>query len=243
MIAFFKLTLFIPLYNALAFLSTIVPRNDIGLAIVFLTLVVKIALSPLQHKASKTQSKMKVIEPELVKIKQNEDKEEQAKQIMELYKHHGINPFTSILLLFIQIPIIISLFYVFKSGFQLNLDILYPFVPKPTNINTLFLGLLDIHQKSYILAILVGLTQFVQMKLAIPPLPKDSGKEKSLSGDFARSMNLQMRYVMPAMIVFIAASLPSAISIYWITSNLFAVVHELMVRKISLKTALVSSKS
>ncbi len=230
MIYFFKITLFIPFYNALALLSSIVPKNDIGLAIVLLTLIVKVILSPLQHKASKTQSKMKVIEPELAKIKENKNKEEQAKQIMELYRNHGVNPFTSILLLFIQIPIIITLFYVFKNGFQLNLDILYSFVPKPENINTLFLGLLDIHEKSYVLAVLVGLTQFIQMKLAIPPLPKLT-KEKSLSNDFARSMNLQMRYVMPLMIVFIAASLPSAISIYWITSNIFAIGHELIVRR------------
>lgn len=238
MIAFFKLTLFIPFYNALAFFSTIVPRNDIGLAIVLLTLLVKVALSPLQHKASKTQSKMKVIEPELAKIKQNKDKEEQAKQIMDLYKSHGVNPFTSILLLFIQIPIIITLFYVFKNGFQLNLDILYSFVPKPENINTLFLGVLDIHQRSYILAILVGLTQFFQMKLAIPPLPAKTN-DRSLSGDFARSMNLQMRYVMPVVIVFISASLPAAISIYWITSNLFAIGHELVVKKLSSRVVVV----
>lgn len=229
MIGFFKTTLYIPLYNALAFLVGVVPGHDIGFAIVLLTLGVKVALSPLQHKASKTQSVMKVLEPELAEIKKNSNKEEQAKQIMNLYREHGINPFTSIALLFIQIPIVITLFYVFRNGFELNLDILYPFIPNPTDVNTMFLGVIDIHERSYILAVLVGITQFIQMRLALPPLPPKS--DSTLSADFARSMNIQMRYIMPVVIIFIAATLPAAISIYWITSNVFAIGHELIVRR------------
>ncbi len=236
MITFFKHTLYIPLYNALAFLASLMPGNDIGLAIVVLTLGVKVLLSPLQHKASKTQVVMKKIEPELAKIKEITNKEEQAKQVMELYRTHGINPFSSILLLFLQIPIIITLFYVFKNGFELNLGLLYSFTPQPETINTMFLGLVDIHERNYILAILVGITQFAQMRLAIPPLPpEDKTKAKTFASDFARSMNIQMRYIMPVMTLVIAATLPAAISIYWITSNIFAIGHELLVRRLLVK--------
>lgn len=233
MITFFKHTLYIPLYNALAFLASLVPANDIGIAIIALTLGVKVILSPLQHKASKTQSVMKKLEPDLVKIKKITNKEEQAKKVMELYRAHGINPFSSILLLFLQIPIIITLFYVFKNGFELNLGLLYSFTSQPETINTMFLGLIDIHDRNYILAILVGVTQFVQMYLAIPPLPpEDVTKEKTFASDFARSMNIQMRYIMPMVTLIIAATLPAAISLYWITSNVFAIGHELFVRRL-----------
>jgi len=235
MISFFKLTLYIPLYNLLVFLASVMPKNDIGLAIVVLTLGVKTALFPLQHKASKTQSKMKTIEPELSKIKENKNKEEQAKQMMELYKEHGINPFSSILLLFIQIPIIMALYFVFLKGFSLNLDILYTFTPKPATTNSIFLGLVDIHTKSYLFALLVGVTQFFQIRLAMPAVTPNPDSKGTFGADFQKSMNVQMRYVMPVIIMFVSASLPVAVSIYWITSNVFSICHELFVKRLLVK--------
>ncbi|MEX0918934.1 MAG: YidC/Oxa1 family membrane protein insertase [Candidatus Paceibacterota bacterium] len=235
MVALFNLILFNPLYNALVFITDIIPGNNIGVAIIILTIIVKIILFPLYHKSVKTQSKIKEIEPELksLKNKYNDDKQEQAKQIMELYRHHGINPFVSIVLLFIQLPIFIALFYVFFRGFELNLDILYSFIPPPAVINTELFGLLDIAEKSFILALLVGGAQFIQMKFSLPPLPPidRNKKERSIKDDFARSFNIQMRYIMPIIIVFIASSLPAAVGLYWLTSNLFAIGHELLVKR------------
>lgn len=231
----FNTILFNPLYNALVLITDVLPGNDIGLAIVILTIIVKIILFPLYHQSTKTQSKIKLIEPKLKELKEkyNEDKQEQAKQIMELYREHGINPFSSIFLLIIQLPIVLALFSVFFRGFELNLDILYSFVPEPAAINTELLGLVDIAEKSIILALLVGISQFIQMRLALPPLPKPDKKSKqpSFKDDFARSMNLQMRYVMPVVIIFIASTFPAAIAVYWLTSNLFAIGHELIVKR------------
>lgn len=239
----FNIILVAPLYNTLVFLANIVPGHDIGLAIIILTVLVKMILFPLYHKSTKAQSQIKLIEPELrdLKEKYKDDKQEQAKQIMELYRKHGINPLTSIGLLFIQLPIILALFFVFSRGFDLHLDVLYPFISSPEVVNTTLLGLIDITQKSLLLAFLVGITQFIQMRLALPVLPKVSNtKESSFKDDLAKSMNLQMRYVMPVIMVFIAHTFPAAISVYWITSNLFAIFHELVVKKKALKFGLIN---
>lgn len=229
----FDTLLFNPLYNALVFLTDVIPGNNLALAVIVLTLIVKLVLFPLYHKSSKTQSKMKEIESELKEIKEKnkDDRQKQAELMMALYKEHGINPFSSFLLLFIQLPIILALFFVFSKGFDLNLDILYPFVSAPEEVNMMFLGWLDVHDKSWILAFFVGLTQFFQMNLALPPLGPKQSKEIDFKADLMRNMQLQMKYVMPVVIIFIAATFPAVISIYWLTSNIFAIGHELIIKK------------
>jgi YidC/Oxa1 family membrane protein insertase len=230
----FNTFLFNPLYNALVFLTAIMPGNSVGLAIIFLTILVKILIFPLYHHSTKTQKKMKEIDPELKKIKKDYiDKQEQAKKIMELYKTHGLNPFSGIFVLFIQLPIILALFYVFYRGFELNLDVLYSFNKIPDNINYIFLGFINITEKSFWIGLLVGLSQFFQMRFSLPPTPKGDKPfgQGSLKEDMAKSMNMQMRYVMPFIFIFFASKLPAAVGLYWITSNLFSIGHELLIKR------------
>ncbi|OHA60124.1 MAG: hypothetical protein A2589_00385 [Candidatus Vogelbacteria bacterium RIFOXYD1_FULL_46_19] len=234
MIGFFNIILFQPLYNALVWLSGVMPGHSIALAIIALTVIIKTLLTPLYHKSSKTQRKLKEIEPELSKLKEQhkDDKQLQAQKMMELYREHGINPLTGFMVLLIQLPIILALFYVFSKGFELNLDILYPFVSSPEVVDRTVFGWILLTEKSYWLALLVGLTQYVQIRLTLPPLPQRLPKSDtpSFKEDLARSMNMQMRYVMPVIITVIASQFPSAIALYWLTGNLFAIGHELIVR-------------
>lgn len=229
----FNILLFDPLYNALVFITEIIPGHNVAIAIIVLTIIVKLLLFPFYHKSTKAQVKIKELEPSLKKIKDqySDNKQEQAKLTMELYREHGINPLTSFALLFIQLPIVLALFWVFSRGFELNLDILYPFIEAPKYIDLYFLGLIKITENSIPLAVLVGLSQFIQMQLAIPLLPKTKIDKPSFKDDFARSLNIQMKYIMPIIIVFIASSLSAAISIYWFTGNLFAIGHELFVKR------------
>lgn len=236
--AFFVTTFFQPLYNILVFLTGILPGADVGLAIILLTVIVRLALFPLYHKSTKTQAKMKEIEPELrsLKEKHGQDREAQARATMELYKAHGINPFSGFLLLLIQLPIIFALYEVFKGSLNLHTDLVYSFIKFPETTSHLFLGMIDITSKSLLLAVMVGLTQFIQMQLALPPLPpKKDGEKQSFGDEMSRNMQLQMKYFLPIVIIFIARSLPIAISLYWITSNLFSVGHELIVKKKALE--------
>ncbi|MCR4284090.1 MAG: YidC/Oxa1 family membrane protein insertase [Parcubacteria group bacterium] len=222
-----------PLYNGLAFLANLAPFGDIGIAIIALTLVVKFILFPFSHKTIVTQLKMRKLEPEIsaLKEKHKEDKQEQAKKVMSLYREHGINPMSGFLMLLIQLPIIFALYKVFLNGLSFNPDDLYYFISVPDNIRTSFLGIFDLTQKSYILAGFAAITQFFQMRLATPPLAKkDNSKKSSFQDDFARSMNIQMRYIMPLFVFFIAFKFSSAIALYWTTMNIFAIVHEILVR-------------
>ncbi len=230
---------FDPVYNGLVFFIDVVPGGDVGIAIILITIVVKSLLLPLSIKAVKTQYGMRLIEPELKALKEKfkDKREEQAKAMMDLYKKAGINPFASILLLFIQIPVIISLYFSVSRGGgiplpAINVDILYSFIPNPTVVSMSFLGFLDIAARSLPLAILAGTTQFIQARLAVPAsAPKKEGSAPSFKDDFARSMQLQMRYVMPVIIFVFAYTISAAIALYFTVSNLMAITQELIVRK------------
>lgn len=229
---------FDPIYNGLVFFIDVVPGGDVGLAIIFTTVVVKFLLLPLSIKAVKTQVAMQDLEPKLKELKEKvTDKQEQARQMMDLYKESGVNPFASILQLFIQIPIIIALYLaVYKGGGvplpDINTDLLYGFVPNPETVTMLFLGLMDIAQKSLPLAALAGFTQFIHANLSLPkPKPKEDGEGPNMRADFARSMNTQMRYVMPLIIFFVAYSISAAIALYFTVSNIMMIAQEFMVRK------------
>ncbi|MFA6524469.1 MAG: YidC/Oxa1 family membrane protein insertase [Candidatus Paceibacterota bacterium] len=223
--------LYKPLVNALAFLVSVVPGGDIGIAVIILTLLVKTALYPLSQRSIESQAKMNLLSPELKKIKASgASKEEQAKQTMELYKKHKTNPFSGCLLVLIQIPIIFALYYVFYKGINFDSGILYSFVHIPDNINMNFLGLIDIGKKSLILAILAGLSQFFQAYY-MPKPAVSSDKGGGFAESFGKSMNMQMKYIFPFVVTFIAYSISGAIALYWITSNVFAIGQQIHAKK------------
>ena len=228
MFALLKTIFYQPLYNALVWLSVVLPGHNLGLAVIILTVAVKTILFPLQRRVSHTQIRMKELEPKIKDIKENhKDNTEQARKIMELYREHQVNPFFSILVLLIQLPVLLSLYYVFRNGFDFNQSLIYSFINAPTLVNNWFLGL-DLTAKSYLLAILTGATQYWQIRIMSPGSikPAASDGKADLKQDLARSMQLQMRYVMPVVIIFISASLPAAIPLYWVTSNLFTIAQE-----------------
>jgi len=230
---------FDPVYNALVFFIKIIPGGDIGLAIIATILLVKTILLPLSIKAVKTQKAMREIEPKLkaIKEKYKDDKQGQAEAMMAVYKEAGMNPLASIALMFLQIPIIIALYLAVSSGGgvklpDINLDVLYTFISAPSVVTMNFLGLIDITQKSLLLALGAGITQFIHINLTMPALPPvDPKAAPDLKADFMRNMQLQMRYVMPVLIVFIAYSFSAAIALYFMVSNLVTIAQETVVKK------------
>lgn len=230
---------FDPIYNTLVFLIDVVPAGDVGLAIVLLTILVKVVLLPLSLKAAKTQYVMRTVEPKLHELKERykDNREALARKTMDLYREVGVNPFASILLVIFQIPIIIALYLsVFSGGGvrlpEINLELLYSFVPAPEIVSTLFFGFLDITQRSLPLALLAGATQFVHTHLSLPPSkPRDQKEKPSFKDDFARSMQIQMRYVLPLIIFFVAYTISAAIALYFVVSNIVSIAQEFVVRK------------
>lgn len=229
--------LYHPMYNAMVYLIGALPTHDVGLSVIILTLAVKIILFPLSKKSVITQIKMKQLDPELKAIqeKYKDNKQEMSQQLMIFYKKNNLNPFSGLFLVLLQLPIIIALYRVFYSGdiHVINTTILYAGVVVPATINTIFLGIFDLAIKhSLFLAILVGVSQFIQTSLVLPPQPKDQTFDsKDFGKNMARSMNTQMKYALPVFVAAIAYSLASLVSIYWITSNLFAIAQELYFRR------------
>jgi YidC/Oxa1 family membrane protein insertase len=161
---------------------------------------------------------------------------------MELFKEAKVNPFSSILLLFIQIPVVIALYFSVYSGGgvklpAINTALLYSFIPTPETVNMIFLGFMDITMKSLPLAFLAGLTQFIHTSISLPtPKPREPNAEPNFKDDFARSMHLQMKYVMPVLITVVAYTLSAAIALYFTISNLMSIAQEYVVRHKGLKT-------
>ena len=210
------------------------PYADVGLAVIALTILVKILLFPLAHKVAHMQVRMKELAPKMEEIKEEykDDKQEQTLKIMALYKEYKVQPFFSILVIFIQLPIILGLYWVFFRGGLpvIQLDLLYSFISEPELVNMNFLGIVDMGGRSIVLALLAGITQYIHSHYALPK-PKPRSDNPTIKEDLARSFHLQMKYVMPVIIVGISYTISAAIALYWLTSNLFAIGQELLVRR------------
>ncbi|MEX0652182.1 MAG: YidC/Oxa1 family membrane protein insertase [Candidatus Paceibacterota bacterium] len=236
----FSTVIYDPLYNSLVFLINHIPYADMGIAVVILTIGVKLILLPLAQSAIRSQIMMNAVKPELEEIRETykDNKQEQAQKTMALYKEKRINPFAMILPLLIQLPIIFGLYWVFfKGGFpEINADILYSFVSVPDMVNMNFIGFVDMAGKSIVLAVLAGVTQFIHTRISFPKFDTKN-KEQSFKNDLARSMQIQMRYVLPVIIGVISYSISAAIALYWTTSNIFAILQEIFVRKRMVQSA------
>jgi len=232
--AVFNSFIFNPLYNGLVFLISVVPYADVGVAVILLTVLVKIILFPLAHKVAHMQVRMRELAPQMDEIKEEykDDKQQQTLKMMALYKDNNVRPFLSLLVVFIQLPIILGLYWVFfKGGLpEIDVDLLYSFVSVPETINMQFLGIVDIAGKSIVLALLAGATQFIHSSYALPK-PKPRPENPTMKDDLARSFHLQMKYVMPIIVVVISYTISAAIALYWLTSNIFAIGQELLVRR------------
>ena len=224
--------LYKPLYNLLILILILFGGNA-GVAIVVLTLLVKVILLPFTAKMIKSQVAMKAIEPKLQKIREEHatDKQLQSKKTFELYKEHKVNPFTGCLLLLVQFPIIIALYQVVLGGFTLRTDLIYGFVHFPATINTMFLGM-DVTHKSTVLAIIVALLQFAQAWLAgrNSTTAVATAGANNMQADLQKSMQTQMKYFLPIMVGFITLRLPAAIGIYWAVNIIVTIAQEYYIR-------------
>lgn len=228
-------TIFIePLYNFLVFLINVVPWHDVGLAIIVLTLIVKLILSPLHKKAIIGQYRLKQLEPKINELKkQFPDKKEQAAKSFELYKEHNINPFSGCLPILIQLPIILALYRVFMGGFDFSAHQIYSFVTVPEVFNLKFLGLVDLSVKSLVMSVLAGVSQFFQAHFSIamrdqkPVDPHDT----SLQANMSRMMGKQTKYILPIFIAFISYQISAAIALYWTVNNIFTTFQEIRLYK------------
>ena len=218
----------IPLFNALIFIYNTIAFQDLGLAIIFLTLLIRIVFLPLFYKSAKNQVLIQRLQPELNKIQHDhkDNKEKQAQAMMDLYKKHNINPLSGFLMLLIQLPVLIAIYQVFLHGFSPEVfDRLYSFIPKPNEFHANLLGLLDLQKPSILMVSLSAIAQYLQGYLTLPRVEK--GKVLST----AEAITKQMVYLGPVITVVILVNLPAAIGLYWLVTSVFSVVQQIYINK------------
>ncbi len=224
---FFYAIFYQPLFNLLIFLYN--SFGDLGLAVILITLIVKGALYPISAKATRSQKALRELQPKVKELqeKYKDDKEKQAQKVLELYSKENVSPFSGIFPLFLQFPVIIALFQIFRRGLGADQLIhLYDFISNPEVVDYLSFGFLDLSEPNIVLALLAGIGQFIQVQMTMP----DTG-EKSEEGGLGSMMKNQMKFVLPVFTIFILSSLPSAVGVYWIITVIFTIFQHKTVKK------------
>lgn len=230
LITAFNIILYRPLFNVLILLYQYLPGHDFGVAVIVLTILIKLLFFPLGLRAIKSQKALSELQPKLKEIqeKYKDNKEKQTRETMALYRKEKINPFAGCLPLLIQLPVLIALYRVFWRGLQAEqMVFLYNFVPSPGSIDPSFFGIINLAEPYIVLAILAGIFQFLQVKMAVPRTKTKKGEKPG----FAGAMQKQMQYFFPIFTVLILLRLPSAIGLYWLTTTLFTVIQQHFVFK------------
>jgi len=219
-----------PILNLLIFFYQTIALHDLGLAIIFVTIAIRLILYPFFHSGAKQQMLMQRIQPHVKRIQEQhkDNREKQAQALMELYKEHGVNPFSSFFLLIIQLPILLALYRIilYELAGGAALAGLYSFVSAPAAINAMFLGFINLQVKNIWLVLLAAGAQFIQARLAIWRNPNTSAAPSS-----AEKMAKQMAFIAPVITLVIFYNLPAAVALYWLTSSCFSIIQQAVVNK------------
>jgi YidC/Oxa1 family membrane protein insertase len=228
----FRTILYEPIFNIFVGLYNVIP--DVGIVILVITIVIKLALYPLMTKSIKAQKSLTDLQPKLndLKEKYKGDQQKIAQETMLLYKEHKVNPLGSCLPILIQLPIFLALYWVLRDGFgEVDFESLYSFVQNPGTINPISLGIIDLGKASIVLALAAGAAQFWQAKsMSRKRPPKAAGKGGKDEGMMAM-MNKQMLYFMPVLTVFISLQLPGGVALYWFLSTLTTAMQQVFLFK------------
>lgn len=235
MISFlFNAAFYNPIYNTLVALVALVPGSDAGVAVILVTIIIRLILLPFSLSSARTQRTMKTLEPKIKELKEKHkgNKEKEALETLALYREAQVNPFANILTVFIQIPILLALYWVFRTEqfSAINTARLYAFTPIPHTVSPEFLGLISIVGKSKVLAALAGITQFFQAHMALSGTMKPSDT-KGAQGDFQKIMGMQLKYVFPFLITIISYTTSGAVALYFITTNIAGALQEWHIRR------------
>src|SRR5438477_7208376 len=199
--------------------------GNFGLAILLLTLLIKLAFFPLANKSYAAMSKMKLLQPEMQKIRERfpDDKARQQQEIMAMYKKVGANPLAGCLPIIIQIPVFFSLYKVLFVTIEMRHAPFFGWLhdlsaPDPTTFVNLF-GLLPFTPPEAIASyvaigawpLLMGVTMFLQQKLN--PQPVDP-------------VQARMFMLLPIVFTYMLSAFPAGLVIYWAWNNLLSIAQQ-----------------
>jgi YidC/Oxa1 family membrane protein insertase len=219
MIQIFNNYIYEPMLSVLIFIYGNIALEDLGLAIIILTLFVRIVLFPIFWKSAKDQAIMARLQPHIKKIQldHKDNREEQAKRLMTLYREHRLNPLSGFLLLLLQLPVLIAIYRIFLN--EITTDVFG---------NLSLLGILDLSERSLILAVAAAVFQYFQTKISLPRRNKSDG-----SGPLAgiAGMGRTMVVIGPVITFVILVNFPAALGLYWTTSVLFSLGQQVIINK------------
>lgn len=209
--------------------------QNVVLAIVAFTVIIRTGLMPLTIKQQNSMKRMQELQPKLKKLqtKYKDDRERLVQEQMSLYKEHGVNPFAGCLPLIIQLPIFFGLWRAIiatlasspRQLLELQDRVMIGGLDHLVPLKNTFLWLnLALPDPYYVLPILVVITTYVQQKLIMPAAPKPKPGDKPDPSDQAAQMTRSMTTYMPLLFGFLALSYSSGLSIYFITANIFGVI-------------------
>ena len=226
----FHIILSQPLINILLVIYKFTAQ-DFGLAVIVLTILIRIVLLPLTKKGITAQKAMSSLNPKIqvIKEKHKDDKGAQTKALMELYQKEKISPFSGCLPILIQLPILWALYSVLISSLKtVNANDAYPFL---SNFVVLFkepysfLGLINMAIPNIYLAFLAGVLQLIQSYQMV----RYQNFKSSGQSDIAASLNKNMMFIVPVMTFFISWKLPAALALYWVTTTLISILQQLYI--------------
>lgn len=232
-----KTFLYRPIYNVLIFFTSVLPYHSLGLAIILLTILIRTILLIPSQKALRSQKKLQQVQPKLeaIKKKYKDNQQKIGEETMRIWKEHKVNPFGSCLPMLLQFPVLIGLFYVIRDvTIPDNTYLLYsPLQNFPIEqISVNFLRIFDLTKNNvYILPLIVGGLQFLQMKLQFALKKSKEKEEKKKEAKEMAVMNNVMTYFMPVMIAVFTASVPAGVGLYWGTSTLYGIGQQIVVNR------------
>jgi len=237
MMSFFYTLIYQPLYNILIFLYNVIPGKDFGISIILITVLLRTILIPLYQKQIESQKKLQELQPKIkvLQEKTKNNKEQQTKQLMELYKENKTNPFSGCLPLIIQLVFLIAIYQVLitisNSGLVVDSTQLYSFITSPAKINQLFISLIDLTKPSIVIAVLAAIAQYFQTKMLMDLQPAITPTKDSDKPDIAQMMNKQMLYLGPFLTLFIGIKFPAGLSLYWLAGTLFMLIQQILMQR------------
>ena len=203
-----------PLNQFLNFLYGYV--GNYGIAIIILTLIIKILFWPLSHKSYKSMEQMKKLQPMMAKIREKyaDDREKMNSEIMQLYKTYKVNPAGGCVPMLLQIPVFFALYQALLGAIELRHAAFIPHLPFTDMV---WLADLSAKDPYYITPLVMGATMFLQQRMS-PPM-----------GD---PMQAKIMMFMPVIFTFLFLNFPAGLVVYWLVNNMLSIAQQwLMIRK------------
>lgn len=217
-----------PILNTLLWLYQTTGQN-LGLAIIILTLVIRTILIPFTLPQLKSAKKLTQLKPELdaLKKKHGHDAKLFQQKQLEFYKTHNVNPAAGCLPFIAQFIVLIALYQVFMNTLGGN---------GMGEINAIFFGLdLKAKDPTYILPVLAGVLQLIMSMALLPAIENEPEKRKGTAeqkedvAEMAQSMQQQMVFMMPVMTVIFSLQFPSGLALYWVITTAFSLIQQLLI--------------